>query len=206
MTALKFCGMMREEDIRAANELLPDYVGVIFYEKSRRYVSPETAHRLRSLLKPEISAVGVFVDAPIEIVLKYAESVPLQMIQLHGAEDEDYLKVLKEKTALPILRAFRIWGSEDLLGAESCSADLILLDAGAGDGKTFDWNLLRDFRRPYLLAGGLNPENAPDAIRLLHPFGLDVSSGIETDGRKDPEKMRLFLENCRQTDRKEDAL
>ena len=121
--------------------------------------------------------------------------------QLHGDEDEAYLRRLWALTDRPLLQAFRIADGEDLRRAEGSSADLILLDAGAGDGAVFDWQLLRDWRRPYILAGGLNPENVKEAVRSLHPWGVDVSSGIETDGRKDPDKMAAFVRAVREEDR-----
>lgn len=197
MTRIKLCGLRREEDIRTVNELRPDYIGFVFAPKSRRAVSRETAAALKALLDPAIPAVGVFVDEAPETVASLLEDGIIDMAQLHGHEDAAYIARLRELTGRPLIRAFRIRTREDAEEAEQSPADHILLDAGAGDGKAFDWNLVSGVRRPYFLAGGLTPENAPEAVERLHPFALDVSSGIETDGLKDPVKMRRFVEAVR---------
>ena len=116
----------------------------------------------------------------------------IDIAQLHGHEDETYLAALRQKTNKPLIRAFRIRCAEDAQRAQDSTAEQILLDAGAGDGKTFDWNWLKDVKRPYFLAGGLNPENAGEAVKELKPYAVDVSSGIETEGYKDINKMRAF--------------
>ena len=117
----------------------------------------------------------------------------IDIAQLHGHEDEAYLARLRTLTDRPLIRAFRIRSAEDAVRAQESAADMILLDAGAGDGKTFDWSWLAGVTRPYFLAGGLNPENAAEAVRKLKPFAADVSSGVETDGFKDIIKMRAFV-------------
>ena len=193
MTKVKLCGLRREEDIEAANELRPDYIGFVFAEKSRRAVTRETAARLKSLLSPGIPAVGVFVNAQPETVAYLLEDGIIDLAQLHGQEDADYIARLRALTDRPVIQAFRVRTAEDAKRAEESPADYILLDAGAGDGKTFEWELAGGVWRPYFLAGGLTPENAGDAVARLNPFALDVSSGIETDGWKDPEKMRAFM-------------
>ena len=193
MTKVKLCGLRREEDIRAANELRPDYIGFVFAEKSRRAVTRETAARLKALLAPGIPAVGVFVNAQPETVAYLLEDGIIDLAQLHGQEDADYIARLRALTDKPLIQAFRVRNVEDAKRAEQSPADLILLDAGAGDGKTFEWELAESVARPYFLAGGLTPENAEQAVERLRPFALDVSSGIETDGWKDPDKMRAFM-------------
>ena len=193
MTRIKFCGMRREADIIAANELRPDYIGFVFAEKSRRAVTRETAARLKARLRDDIRAVGVFTDAPPETVACLLEEGVIDLAQLHGQEDAEYIARLREMTDKPVIQAFRIRNGEDVKRAERSSADYILLDAGAGDGKTFEWTLAKSAARPYFLAGGLTPEKAAEAAERLRPFALDVSSGIETDGWKDPEKMRAFM-------------
>ena len=197
MTKIKLCGLRREQDIRTANELRPDYVGFVFAPKSRRAVSKEIAKELKSILDPAIPAVGVFVDEKPEIVAQLLEDGIVDMAQLHGQEDAAYITRLRELTGRPVVQAFRIRNREDVKAAEQSPADLILLDAGAGDGRTFEWALVAGIRRPFFLAGGLTPENAPEAVKSLHPYALDVSSGIETDGFKDPVKMRAFVESVR---------
>ena len=155
------------------------------------------AAELKKHLAPGIRAVGVFVDEPPENVAKIVKRGVIDLVQLHGGEDETYLRWLRELTAVPLIQAFRIRSGKDLAAAERSTADYVLLDAGAGDGKVFDWSLLENFRRPYFLAGGLDPENAGPAVRMLHPFVVDVSSGIETEGVKDPEKMKAFVSAVR---------
>ena len=116
----------------------------------------------------------------------------VDMAQLHGHEDEAYLKKLRALTQKPLIRAFCVTSAEDIHGANASTADFVLLDSGAGSGRTFAWELLRGIRRPYFLAGGLTPENVAEAIEECRPFAVDVSSGIETAGRKDPAKMNAF--------------
>ena len=193
MTRIKMCGLRRMEDIGAVNGLNPEYIGFVFFPGSKRYVTPETAKELRAGLAPGIRAVGVFVDEEPETVARLLEDGTVDIAQLHGHEDEAYLAGLRKLTDKPLIRAFRIRSAEDARQAEASTADEILLDAGAGDGKTFEWELAVGVGRPYFLAGGLTPENAGEAVARLHPFALDVSSGIETDGWKDPEKMRAFM-------------
>ncbi len=197
MTRIKMCGLRRPEDVEAVNELRPEYIGFVFFPGSRRYVTPETARALKTELNPEIKAVGVFVDEKPETVAKLLAEGTIDMAQLHGHEDEAYLAALRKMTDKPLIRAFRIRSAEDALQAQVSSADGILLDAGAGDGKTFDWSWLRQVERPYFLAGGLNRENAGRAVRELKPYAVDVSSGIETDGFKDIIKMRAFVRAVR---------
>ena len=197
MTRIKMCGLRRPEDIEAAGELLPEYIGFVFFPGSKRYVAPETARALKSGLNPGIRAVGVFVDEKPETVAMLLSDGTIDMAQLHGSEDEAYLADLRKRTDKPLIRAFRVRGAEDALRAQASSADEILLDAGAGDGKTFDWSCLRQVKRPYFLAGGLTPENAGRAVRELKPYAVDVSSGIETGGFKDIVKMRAFVRAVR---------
>ena len=137
MTKIKFCGLRREEDIEAVNELRPDYIGFVFAEKSKRFVTRERAAELKRLLSPGIPAVGVFVDAPVDTAAGLLNDGIIDMAQLHGHEDEAYITVLRKQTDRQIIRAFRVRSREDIPHAEASQADLILLDAGAGDGKTF---------------------------------------------------------------------
>lgn len=201
-TQIKMCGLRRPEDIRAVNGLKPEYIGFVFFPGSRRYITPETANALKEMLDPGIEAVGVFVDENPETVAELLADRTIDIAQLHGHEDEQYLARLRKLTDRPLIRAFRIRSAEDAMRAQASSADRILLDAGAGDGKTFDWSWLRTVKRPYFLAGGLNPENAARAVLELKPYAVDVSSGIETDGFKDIQKMRAFIRAVRTEDEK----
>ena len=201
MTKIKFCGLTRAEDIAAANALKPEYIGFVFAPKSKRYVSPQQAALLRARLDPAIKAVGVFVNEPPEAVALLLNENIIDIAQLHGQEDAAYLARLRSLTARPLWQAFRVTDAESLAKAGKSPADLVLLDSGAGGtGRAFDWALLENFKRDYLLAGGIGPENAADAVERLHPYGVDVSSGIETAGKKDPEKMAAFVAAVRKND------
>ncbi len=201
-TKIKFCGLSRPEDIAAAAVLRPDYIGFVFAKKSRRYVTRKLAKDLRKRLEAmqikmygvlSTSVVGVFVNEPVSGVAKLMNDGVIDIAQLHGSEDEDYIASLRELTDKPIIKAFRIDTKEDTEKARASGADLILLDSGSGGtGTAFDWQLLVGMDRDYILAGGLDPDNVAEAVSTLHPFGVDVSSGIETDGHKDAAKMKAF--------------
>ena len=197
MAKIKLCGLKRACEIEWVNELKPDYVGFVFSKKSRRYVNPGEAGKLKAMLHSSIKAVGVFVDAKPEVIAGMAELEVIDAVQLHGSEDEAYLRELKRRIKIPVFQAFRITSAEDVKRAEVSSADMVLLDAGAGCGEVFDWNLLKDMKRPYFLAGGLTPENVSQAIKSLHPYGVDASSSLETEGLKDSIKMAAFVEAVR---------
>ena len=197
MTRVKLCGMMRPEDIQAVNEIKPEYIGFVFAKKSRRYVSKEQAKMLKEMLDPAVKAVGVFVNEPVENVADLLNEGIVDMAQLHGVEDEAYIRRLKEITGKEIIKAVQVKSEADVKAGEQSGADLVLFDAGAGDGKVFNWKLLENVKRPYFLAGGLDPENVRDAVERLRPFGVDVSSGIETDGVKDALKMERFVTRVR---------
>lgn len=198
MTKLKLCGLARICDIEAANRLNPEYIGFVFAKKSRRYVDPAQARELRARLNKGISPVGVFVNESPEAIADLVRSGIIDVVQLHGSEDEDFLRKLRELVSCPIIKAFSVKTPQDVRIACESSADLILLDSGGGGtGTVFDWDLLEPIRRPWFLAGGLSPENAADAIRRLAPYGVDVSSGIETDGVKDIQKMNDFVRAVR---------
>ena len=199
MTKVKTCGLRRVEDIAFANELMPDYIGFVFVKASKRSVSPEEAKTLKRMLNPNICAVGVFVNEPMEQMLALIESGIIDAIQLHGAETQETVRALKVKTQAPIIQAFRIATSEDVRLAEQSAADFILLDhGGGGTGESFDWSLLDGIKRPFFLAGGLSAENAGEAIARYKPYAVDSSSKLETDGVKDYKKMKAFVEAVRQ--------
>lgn len=194
---VKLCGMFRDVDILAANACHPDFIGFIFWPKSHRNVDPLTAATLKSLLDPTIKAVGVFVDSPADYVASLLNQGIIDLAQLHGSEDEDYIASLRQLTDKPLIKAFKIRSIEDTKKAEASSADYILLDNGTGTGETFDWSLIRDVKRPFFLAGGLNADNVSIALKDFRPFAVDVSSAIETDKRKDPVKMEAFVKAVR---------
>ena len=190
MSQIKICGLFRPCDIDYVNEAGPDYAGfILHFPKSHRNLTAENAALLRKRLRPEIKAVGVFVNQPLATVCADAEMIGLDIIQLHGLENEAYIVQLRQHVPLPVWKAFRIKNAADLRHAAASSADEILLDNGYGTGKTYDWSLTEGFERQFILAGGLTPENIPEAIRTLHPKMLDISSGVETDRLKDREKI-----------------
>ncbi len=195
---VKYCGIQREEDIDVLNRCHPDLAGVILVPDRRRYIRPEKVMELRRKLDPTISVVGVFVNEEIKVVQDLLDRGIIDVVQLHGQETEEYIRELKAGTDAKIIKAFGIRSEEDCERAERSSADLVLLDSpGGGTGETFNWTLLQKIKRPYILAGGLNCSNIEEAIRVLHPYGVDVSSGIETDGRKDEKKMQDFMDLAR---------
>ncbi len=192
MTKIKLCGLSRQEDIDYVNQLLPEYIGFVFYEKSRRNVTFETAKALKMRLDPRIKAVGVFVDADISFIKKLIEAGTIDLVQLHGSEDEAYIASLRKATEVPVIKAFKVESADDIARASASSADYVLLDSGMGSGRPFDWTMIAGMRRVFFLAGGISADNAGEAIKRCHPFALDVSSMIETDGVKDFEKMKAF--------------
>ena len=202
MTKIKLCGLSRIEDIEAANNLKPDFIGFVFAAKSKRRVSHLKAAELKSKLNPETKAVGVFLDDDLDTVGALMNLGIVDLVQLHGSEDEEYISKLRAITDKPIIKAFIINNEDDVKRAEASSADYILLDGGKGEGRAFNWKLLESIKRPYFLAGGLNADNAEAAVADLHPFAVDVSTGIETGGVKDKEKMAAFVTAVRKGETK----
>ena len=207
-TKIKFCGLIRESDILAANTLLPDYIGFVFAPKSRRYVTPGQAEKLKKRLDSRIQAVGVFVNETPENIASLLNAGIIDIAQLHGQEDTAYIAHLRSLTDRILIQAFRIDRKSDVVTAQKSTADYILLDSGdGGTGTAFDWTLLKEIDRPYFLAGGLHPGNVADAIGNLKPFAVDVSSGIESEHKKDIQKMRSFIAAVRSAEpRKEEIL
>ena len=199
MTKIKLCGIKSEDDIKVINEVLPDYIGFVFAGKSKRYISLDTANTLKSKLDNRVKAVGVFVNEDIENIAYLVKNKIIDIVQLHGNEDEGYINILKTKINVPIIYAYQIKSKADIKSVKN-DTDFILLDAGTGCGETFDEALLEDFDNEYFLAGGLSIDNIKEKIIKLHPFGVDVSSGIETEGKKDAAKIRKFVSLVREVD------
>ncbi|MBO6149813.1 MAG: phosphoribosylanthranilate isomerase [Clostridium sp.] len=198
MTEIKICGLFRDCDIDYVNEARPEYAGFILrYPKSHRNVTEREAARLRKRLAPGIRAVGVFVNQTLQDAEAAAKWIGLDVIQLHGREDNTYIEDLRKRTGLPVWKAFRVRSLKDLSEASESIADGILLDGGLGEGQAFNWDLLKNFGRPFFLAGGLTPENIPEAADLLHPALLDISSGVETEKKKDREKILAAVQAAR---------
>lgn len=203
MSKIKICGLSRPEDVAFVNEAKPDYAGfVIQVPKSIRNVSVQTLYRLRKQLREEIPAVGVFVNAPLDLVVNLCRDKILSYVQLHGQENGEYIKRLKEQTEVPVIQAFSISSREDVQKAAASQADYPLLDHGrGGTGESFDWSLISHMERPYFLAGGLTSKNVGEAIETLHPFAVDMSSSVETDGKKDYKKIMAAVAAVRSADR-----
>jgi len=194
MTKVKICGLTRLEDIDAVNIARPEFAGFVF-AKSRRQVTEGTAAMLRLKLDNMIKAVGVFVNEDIEVIARLARHGIIDLVQLHGDEDESYIKSLRGYCSLPVIKAVRVGRALPSLPRE---ADYLLFDTlgtvRGGTGQVFNWKLLEGYQGlPYFLAGGLSAWNIARAINQLTPFGVDISSGVETDGVKDPAKIRKVV-------------
>lgn len=198
MTKIKICGLKRPCDVEAVNELKPDFAGFVFAPGSSRFVTVNEAEELKERLSADIQAVGVFVQETPENVAALLNQGVIDIAQLHGREDEKYIAKLRRLTDKPIIKAFRMESGEDVREAESSEADYVLLDSGnGGSGETFDWSLAEKVKRDYFLAGGLDAYNVRAAVVKNRPYAVDVSSGVETDGYKDREKMAAFLAEVR---------
>ncbi|MDY3919894.1 MAG: phosphoribosylanthranilate isomerase [Candidatus Limivivens sp.] len=205
MTKIKICGLSRECDIEYANACRPDYIGFVF-AKSRRQTAPETARRLRKRLNPDIIPVGVFVNAPAAEVLRLLKDGVIAMAQLHGQESPEEILEIQETSGCPVIKAFSVRTKADLIQAAASPADYLLFDYGAGGtGQRFDWSLFQEteglLKKPFFLAGGIRTDNVEEAVRTVHPFAVDVSSGAETEGVKDPAKMFELVRRIRNGER-----
>ena len=200
MTKLKICGLTCEDDIAAVNEVKPDFAGfIIEVPSSRRNLSAEQVKVLVKGLDKEILPVGVFVDARPELPISLLRDGSLWAAQLHGNEDEEYIEKIQNMTGKPVIKAFSIKTPEDVQRALRSPADYILLDQGTGGtGEPFDWSLVPPVRRPFFLAGGIGFENLREAISTLHPWAVDLSSSLETNGKKDPVKIRQIVRMLKQ--------
>lgn len=191
-TKIKLCGMFRDCDIDYVNEAMPDYIGfIVMFPKSHRNIDLETALRLKKRLAPNIRSVAVSVDAPVEQFAEFARSGVADMLQLHGNENAEYIAELRRLTDVPLIKAVKVTEFNDILKAQELDADYLLLDSGTGSGQTFDHSLINreSITKPFFLAGGLTPENVREAALRVNPYGVDMSSGIETDKVKDREKI-----------------
>ena len=207
MVKIKICGMRRSEDIEMANRHKPDYIGFVFADSPRK-VSYEQAKELSELLSDEIVPVGVFVNEHMKLIVDLFKDGIIEMAQLHGDEDEKYIRNLKDKSIeetgkqIPVINAIEIKDGADyndgLLKWRDSASDYFILDSGKGSGKTFDWSLIDKesefFKNSIFLAGGLNSENLALAIEEFNPFAVDLSSSVETDGFKDEEKIKEIIE------------
>ena len=207
---VKMCGISKVETIPAIIDAEPDYMGLVF-APSKRQVTVDQAKTLVEELHKQyavwynsetIKTVGVFVNETVENLLKIAEEVKLDVIQLHGDEDESFIQILKEQSNVEVWKAVQVRRAADAEKWIDSSADMLLFDAyhkdeRGGTGEVFDWSSLDEFERPFMLAGGIDSTNVARAIRTVRPYGIDISSGIETEGVKDNDKMKAFTNNVR---------
>lgn len=188
---IKICGLKRPEDITYVNEAKPDYCGfIIEFPKSSRNVTGALVRELTAKLNPDIIPVGVFVNAAPERVEELLLDGTIHIAQLHGQEDEAYIRRIQKNTGHQVIKAFSVKTAQDIENAMKSPADYILLDQGSGGtGQTFDWSLIPEIDRPFFLAGGLGVENLETAVRTINPYAVDLSSSVETDGMKDRDKI-----------------
>lgn len=203
-TKIKICGLKRKKDIEIVNKYRSDYIGFVFAE-SKRKVIKEQAMELRKILNSDILAVGVFVNEDIDKIVDLVEDKVIDLIQLHGDEDKEYIIKLREALSTKqidakIIKAIRVESGDNVkeILMRNDLLDYILFDTYSskeygGTGQAFDWNILKDIKQPFFLAGGLNSENVNDAIKTCNPYVVDVSSAVETDGYKDEEKIKEFI-------------
>ena len=195
MTKIKICGLIRMADIKIVNQFMPDYIGFVF-AKSLRQITLGQAMEMRRSLCSGIIPVGVFVDETPENIFIAIKKGIIEIIQLHGSENDEYIQNLKKLTNKPIIKAITIEKKGDAQAWENTAADFLLLDGkNAGSGKAFDWDLIESVKKPFFLAGGLNPKNVGEAIKKISPYAVDVSSGVESNGMKDHIKIKLFMQN-----------
>lgn len=208
MTAVKICGLRDLDDLRVAAEAGARFAGFVFYPPSPRFLETEQARILAESLPEGLLGVGLFVDPSDEEISRILGTVPLDMIQLHGDESPERVAKIAALANLPVIKAIRLRTLEDIGEAEKYEdvADWLLFDSKidhdlpGGTGQRFDWEILRNrtFKKPWMLSGGLNPENVTEALKILKPDALDVSSGVESQrGIKDPEKIRAFLKSAK---------
>lgn len=197
---IKLCGMFREQDIDYVNEAMPDYIGfIVMFPKSHRNIDLETALRLKKRLSPNIKSVCVSVNAPVSEFAEYANSKAADLLQLHGNENADYIAELRRLTNVPLIKAVKVTEFSDIEKAQKLDVDFLLLDSGTGSGKAFDHSLINreKITKPFFLAGGLTPENVWQSAVDVNPFGVDMSSGIETDKVKSREKILAAVKAAR---------
>lgn len=205
MCKIKICGLTRREDIEYVNELKPDFIGFIMAAQyPKRYVDDKKAAELKRILSKEIESVGVFVNDSPEHIIKVCRDGIIDIVQLHGEESAEYTSELKKAIDVPIIKAVRVGSEADIVKAQAYPADYLLLDAyvhnqHGGSGKTFARSLIPANCKRYFLAGGLCADNLAEAVNECHPYAVDLSSGVETDGFKDKDKIRKVIKIVRST-------
>lgn len=200
---VKICGLKRMEDVDMVNQHLPDFAGFVFAQSSRM-IGEDLASQFRQRLDDRVAAIGVFVNEAAERIKRICEKEIIQYIQLHGDEDEEYIRKLKQMVPdVPVIKAVRVRSCEQILEAQKLPADYLLLDTYTeemygGSGRTFDQNIIPKLSKPFFLAGGMDADNVSGCLDRVRPFGVDVSSGVETDGIKNEDKIKHFIERVRE--------
>ncbi|MGN1417950.1 MAG: phosphoribosylanthranilate isomerase [Acutalibacteraceae bacterium] len=198
MVKVKICGLRRECDVDFVNEAKADFAGMIFASGRKRCITLLQAKKMKARLDKNIKAVGVFINEPIDYMKQLADERIIDIIQLHGTQDDEFVKQVQKQCGIPVIKAFRVQNLCDVEEAEKSSADFILFDSGAGGtGEKFDHSLLKNVKRPFFLAGGLDCESVESAVRDIVPFAVDTSSGTETNGYKDRDKILEFVQRAR---------
>lgn len=196
---VKICGICSERDAAFVNESKPDFAGFVFVKGSRRFVTAETAKKLREIISVDIKTVGVFVNAPQEEILLLEAQKVIDLIQLHGDETVSYVESLKQKTKLPIIKAIRVKDEKEVVQSDLYPCDFLLFDTYrkgtyGGTGECFSWDMVpKKLQHPFFLAGGISIENLEEAL-LTNCYGIDVSGGAETEGKKDIKKMKQIVQ------------
>lgn len=187
MAKIKICGLRRDEDIAYVNELKPDYIGFILTSGFRRSIDFDTAKHLKSLLSPNITAVGVFVNDSLENINRFLDEKIIDAVQLHGNESPDFCRKINST----VIKYFK---PDDFDKIGNYDVDYYLFDSGTGTGNNFDWSKIPKTDKPFFLAGGLNKDNIPLAVKIINPYCIDLSSSVETDGAKDYNKIKEIME------------
>jgi len=199
MSKIKICGLKRKEDVEYVNLAKPDYAGFVFAGIKRK-IDFQTAANFRSLLNKNINSVGVFVNEPIENIISLCKDKTIDIIQLHGDENEQYIDALRQKVDNKIIKSVKIqFTINNLQLTINSKVNFLLFDSGMGSGETFDWGLIKGYDKPFFLAGGLNKDNIAKALKTLKPYCVDLSSGVETNGLKDFEKIMEIMRIVRGT-------
>lgn len=201
---IKLCGIKRPQDIEYINEFIPDYIGFILADGYKRTISVEYAKELTEKLNPYTKTVGVFVNQPVEFIKNAVDKIGLSAYQLHGDEDAEYIKKARSLIDADVWKAVRVRSQQDIINADNLGADMLVIDSFTenvygGSGKTADWNLIRNTKinTQYFLAGGIDINNINEALEITAPYnGIDISSGIETNGFKDRNKIAEIMKSA----------
>jgi phosphoribosylanthranilate isomerase len=205
MSKIKICGMQCRNDIEIVNEFLPDFAGFIMSteDKFRRQISADKAFKLSQMLDQNIKAVGVFVDEPMEFIEDICNHDIVEVVQLHGNENREYILELRKRIPNPIIKAVHVSSMAQIVEMEKLPCNYLLLDTAykdkvGGGGVKFNWDLIPPkVSKPFFLAGGLSADNVQEAIKTVNPYCVDLSSSVETDGYKDREKVKEVIKKVR---------